>query len=108
MDTSREGSRLTVSIAHRTVFLVLALIFLATLSAKLTNVLIVIFLAILIATAMSRPITWFEKRGIPRSGGALLLFGIVVLIIAGIILLLIPAVKSELTVLRANLPKILR
>jgi predicted PurR-regulated permease PerM len=106
MDMREEKSQVTVTIAHRTIFLVVAVVLVAWLATRLTHVLIVVFLAILLATAIDRPTAWLQRKGVPRSLGALLCFAGVVAALIGVVLLLVPAIQAELEILRTNLPTI--
>jgi predicted PurR-regulated permease PerM len=94
----------TVTISRRTIFLVFAIVAAVWVALHLISVLIVVFSAILLATAIDQPVSWLQRRGVPRSAGVLLMYLMVVAIIAGVVALLIPLVTSEISTLQDELP----
>ncbi len=94
-----------VIIHRRTLLSILAAVTVIWLSIHLANVLIVVFAALLLATAVEQPTIWLERRHIPRPLGVLLLFGIALLILAGVAIVLVPVIQTELLTLEDRLPK---
>jgi predicted PurR-regulated permease PerM len=69
----------------------------------LSVVLLLIF-AIVVALLINAPVTWLEKRKIPRLWGSLMVFT-VILLVAGLLgWLIIPKIIEQLTLLIKNLP----
>lgn len=72
----------------------------------LSVVLLLIF-AIIVALLINAPVTWLEKRKVRRMWGALLVFGIILLVITLLSWLIIPKIMEQLKLLIANLPQYL-
>ena len=66
------------------------------------NVLLGLFLAIVIAAALDGPVTWMQKKGLPRIIGTLIIFIIGITIIAAIFYAILPVAISEFTNLFVN------
>lgn len=73
----------------------------------LKDVLIIFAFAIVIASAVSPFVTWFEMRGLPRVLGVLLLYLMVFSVIVIVSSLLIPSISSDLLQLTTVFPKII-
>ena len=86
---------LTVHVAPRTVFLVCAIIATVWLSFKLTDFLLVVFFAVLLATAIDQPVSWMAKKKIPRPLGVTVMFAALLGMIAIVVLALVPLVGAE-------------
>jgi predicted PurR-regulated permease PerM len=99
------ASGITVTISRRTIFLVLGLIAGVWLVLHLVELLIVLFAAVLLATSIDQPTGWLERRGLPRSVGALLLFLLLFLAFAGVVALLVPLLHAEFLSLQDDLPR---
>src|SRR4051794_26371310 len=72
--------------------------------APAMHIVVVLFMAILLATACSTAANRLEHHGIRRCATILLLYLLIVALLIGVVELLIPAIRSEIVVLRANLP----
>jgi predicted PurR-regulated permease PerM len=94
----------TVTISRRSILLVFAIIAVIWIALHLISVLIVMFSAILLATAIDQPVSWLERHSIPRSVGVLCMYLLVVAIVGGVIALLVPLVTSEISTLQNELP----
>ncbi len=70
----------------------------------LRDIIILLFLAMILAAAIGPWITSLSKRGIPRPLGMLIIYSGIVAIIVAVVLLLIPAVARETTSLAARFP----
>jgi predicted PurR-regulated permease PerM len=99
------ASGITVTISRRTILLVLGLIAGVWLVLHLVQLLIVLFAAVLLATSIDQPTGWLERRGLPRSVGALLLFLLLFLAFAGVAALLVPLLHAEFLSLQDDLPR---
>ncbi|HEU4793805.1 MAG TPA: AI-2E family transporter [Nitrolancea sp.] len=85
--------------------LTLALLWLAT---AFTTIVVVLFLAILLAVAVAPLATRLHRRGIPRGIAILLVYLAVVIVLIGAIALLIPLIVSEVNQLAVALPEYAR
>ena len=75
------AERQTIDISTASVFRALLVVFMFFLVYQLSSVLIVVLFAIVIASAVSPFVTWFEKRRVPRLIGVLLLYLMVVALV---------------------------
>lgn len=61
------------------------------------NVITGLLLAIIISTALDAPVTWLEKRGLPRILGTLALFLAAFIVVAAVVYAIVPLALSEFT-----------
>ncbi len=101
----RFPEALTVTISRRTILMIFAFVVGLWIALHLINVMIVVFSAILISAAIDQPASWFERRGLPRQAGVLIIYLLSVLVLAGIVLLLIPLVSAEVSTAQEEIPK---
>lgn len=97
----------SIEVGHRTIiFTVLFLVFLFALW-KLTNILLGIFIAYLLMTAINPLVSWLERIRIPRQISALvILLSIVLMLVSGIAALVPPVVEQTGSFL-TQLPQLL-
>ncbi|MCC6313544.1 MAG: AI-2E family transporter, partial [Thermomicrobiales bacterium] len=101
---SRRPERVTVEIASRTLLLLAAFAALVWFSFQLSNLLLILLFAVLLATAIDEPVSWLERRGIPRPFGILAHYIVLFALFVLVALVLIPLIGSEIRLLRAELP----
>jgi predicted PurR-regulated permease PerM len=68
------------------------------------SVVLLLILAIVLALIINAPVTWLEKRKIPRLWGALIVFVLIILGIGFLGWLIIPKIIEQLELLIKNLP----
>ena len=68
------------------------------------QVVFILFVAILIGTVIRPVITWLHQRGLPRIGGAILVFLMLLALLIGFVFLLFPIIIQEGTTIVAALP----
>lgn len=97
----------SIEVGHRTIiFTVLFLVFLFALW-KLANILLGIFIAYLLMTAITPLVSWLERIRIPRQFSALvILFSIVLMLVSGIAAL-VPPVVEQTGAFLTQLPQLL-
>ncbi len=66
------------------------------------EVLLGLFLAIVIAAALDGPVTWMQKKGLPRILGTLIIFICAITLIAALVYAVLPIAVSEFTNLFLN------
>ena len=99
-----ERPPLTVEIAPRTIVIAALVVATVWLLFRLTDFLMVLVFAILIATAIDQPVGWLRRRGLPRPLGIAALYGILLALLALVGVVLVPLVATEITALRGALP----
>jgi predicted PurR-regulated permease PerM len=100
------ADRTQVDISPSSVFRALLVVLSFVLLYLLSDVLIILLFAIVIASAVSPFVTWFEKRRIPRLVAVLVLYALVFGLIVLLSSLILPSVSAELSQLTSSLPKI--
>lgn len=100
-----QGQRtITVSISVRTIFLIIALVALTYLLFRIPHFWLLVLTAVVLATAMDKPVSAMQARGLPRGISILviyiLLIGLMVIAIAA----LAPIVAGDARALERELP----
>ena len=72
---------------------------------RFSNVLFVLFVAAVLATAIRPAVLWLEKRGIPQRLGTVLMFLIISGVTAGVVAVVAPLLISQGSTLAAELPQ---
>lgn len=72
----------------------------------LSDVLIILLFAIVIASAVAPFVAWFEQRGIPRVIGVLLLYVMVAALVVLLSTLIVPSITRDLTQLTSAVPRL--
>lgn len=70
-----------------------------------SNVLFVLFVAVVLATAIRPGVLWLERRGVPQWLGTLLMFALIALLTAGVLALIAPLLIAQVATLSAELPQ---
>lgn len=104
MNPEPRRDPVTVAISLRTVGLILAVAACIWLASLLTHVLLVVFAAILLATAVDQPTTWLRRHGVPRPIGVLAVYVTLLLAVLASGAALMPLVSAELLALQSELP----
>lgn len=92
-----------LEISWATLWRVFAMVALAVFVYLTFDILTGLFLAIVISAAIDAPVTWLEKRGLPRIIGTLGIFLIGITIIAAIVYAIVPLAISEFTSFLVNI-----
>ncbi len=83
---------------HRVILATLAVVAVVAgfyLIYRFSNVIFVLFVAIVLSTAMRPAVLWLERRHIPQWGGILSIYLVVALITAGVIAILVPLLIAQ-------------
>jgi predicted PurR-regulated permease PerM len=94
----------TVAFSSRTITVIATVVALLWLGSRLTDLLLVLSFAVVLAAAVDGPLAWLERRGVPRPIGVPAIFAVLALVLAGLVVALIPLVNDELVMLRDGLP----
>lgn len=97
-------SPFTVEIAGRTLAILLAAFLLAWVGSRLGNFLMIAVFAVLLATAIDEPVSWLQRRGVPRPLGIGLHYLALLAVLALVVVVLIPLVAAEGLLLRREIP----
>ncbi|PJE57890.1 MAG: hypothetical protein COU81_03805 [Candidatus Portnoybacteria bacterium CG10_big_fil_rev_8_21_14_0_10_36_7] len=97
----------TINISTSTIFRIVLVILLFVFLYLIKNILVLLFATLIIAAAMSRPVSWMQKHKIPRILGTIIAYIVVFLAFGLILYLLLPPLASETKSLSENLPTFL-
>jgi len=93
----------TTGIIFRTVLILVGILFL-----YLTlDILALLFIAVIIASAMNPAIDWMEKKRVPRTAGVLILYLLLILVIGAVIFFIGPSIASQANDFYQKLPQYL-
>lgn len=96
---------ITISISRRTILMVFAIIAIVWAAMHLVTVLVVVFSAIVLATAVDPPVSWMQAHRIPRAVGVLTIIAALVLMFVGVAVLIVPILGDELQALQSDIPR---
>lgn len=75
---------------------------------RFRDVLFILFVSIVISTAISPGVQWLQRRGIPRAAGVILIYLLVVLLLVGFFLLALPPIIQQGISIAASIPEYYR
>lgn len=84
----------------KVIFIILALLFLYL----IRDILIIIFIALVVASGVNPWVDWFQKRGLPRAIGILMIYLVLIAIFSLAIVLLIPPVTEQFRQIASDFP----
>lgn len=67
-------------------------------------VVFILFVAIVLGTAIRPAVNWLNRRGVPRSAGVILMYLVILSAIVGFVVLIFPLLASQLTQIALNVP----
>src|SRR5262249_20875527 len=91
-------------VSLRTIATVFAVVAVTWLALHLTTFLLVVFSAIVLATAIDPPATWLQRHGVPRPLGVFAVFALLALVIVVLAAVLVPLIGAEANALKDRLP----
>lgn len=101
----RQGERtITVSISVRTIFLIIALVALTYLFFRIPHFWLLVLTAVVLATAMDKPVSAMQARGLPRALSILLIYILLIGMMVIAIAALAPIVAGDARALERELP----
>ncbi len=94
---------ISTSTIFRTILILLGLVFLYL----IRDILMIVFVAIIIAAAINGPVSWLQKNKVPRILGVIFIFLLLFLLLALIISLVLPPLASQIKQLAIHFPEFL-
>jgi putative permease len=88
----------------KAIFLAAGVVVLLWFLWRITWVLLFFTLALVLALALSAPVTWLERRGVPRVAGTIGVFAILGVVLGLVAWLIVPPLVGEVTLLVEALP----
>lgn len=98
----------TIDIGTGTILRVAAFVFLLWLLYLVRNILAIIMLSIVIASAVDPAVNWFMRRRIPRLISVILTYVIAFIVIGGAFSLIVPPLFGEIASLTSDIPQFLK
>jgi predicted PurR-regulated permease PerM len=98
------NGEINLRLTNRGILLVLGMLGLVWVLGHATHIVVVLFLAILLAAAVSSVANGLARYHIKRAVAILLTYLLVLALLVGLGALLVPLIASEVTLLGANLP----
>lgn len=100
-----QGQRtITVSISVRTIFVIIALVALTYLLFRIPHFWLLVLTAVVLATAMDKPVSAMQARGLPRALSILLIYILLIGMMVIAIAALAPIVAGDARALERELP----
>jgi len=97
--------RTTINISSSTIFRILFVILLLIFLYAIKDILILLFFAIIIASAVDLPAKWLDKLKIPRVLSVLLIYLVCIGVLVGLLILFIPSLANEVKNFSIEFPK---
>ncbi len=94
----------TINISTATIIKLLIFFLAITFLYLIKEVLLIIFVALVLAAAFDPWVDWFQKRKIPRSLGILTIYIVLFAIVSSAFILIVPPISKEVAQLSQNFP----
>ena len=94
---------ISTSTIFRTVIILLGLVFLYL----IRDILLIVFVAVIIAAAINGPVSWFQRHKVPRLLGVVCIYLLLFLLIALIVTLVFPPLAAQIKQLAVHFPEIM-
>jgi predicted PurR-regulated permease PerM len=95
---------LTIEFSTRTIITVVALVIIAVLLVRIPHFWLIVLSAFVLATAIDKPVSALQARGVPRAFGILAVYIVLLLFFAGAVAALAPIVTTEVRTLQSQSP----
>ena len=105
---SAMNHEMTVRVSVRTVLLVLLIVGAFWLTLLLYRVLVLFFVAVLLAVAISGAVNRLEQWKVPRTISILVMYLLLIMLLVGMGFVLVPLVSQQIGLLRRQLPDLVR
>lgn len=104
--SSYHNNNITINISWQTFAFVLLAIAGIWVIIQISSILLLLFVAIIMATALEPTISSMVRKGVPRSVAILLVFLLILAIVVVTVALIVPAVSDQINTLSNNWPTI--
>ncbi|MBL7155184.1 MAG: AI-2E family transporter, partial [Candidatus Portnoybacteria bacterium] len=92
---------ISTSTILRVIFILLALVFLYL----IRDILIIVFVAVIIAAAINGPVSWLQKHKVPRLLGVIFIYLLLLLLLGLIVTLIFPPLAEQIKQLAVHFPE---
>jgi predicted PurR-regulated permease PerM len=94
----------TRQVVYSTLFVALVLVSFALLY-RFNGVVLILFIAIVLGTAMRPAVDWLSQHGFSRTGGVIFIYVLLFVLVIGLLVLTLPIVATQVTAILADVPK---
>ena len=94
---------ISTSTILRVLFILLALVFLYL----IRDILIIVFVAVIIAAAINGPVSWLQRYKVPRLLGVIFIYLLLLLLLALVVTLIFPPLAEQIKQLAAYFPELM-
>jgi predicted PurR-regulated permease PerM len=101
---ARSWGSITIQLGWSSVLLVIGLVLAAYLLLRIPHFWLIVLSALVLATAIDRPVAAMQARGVPRALGILLIYIVLIGFLAGAVLALTPVVTGDARALERQIP----
>jgi len=101
MDNNSRTINISTSTIFRVILILLGLGFLYL----IRDILIIVFVAVIIAAAINGPVSWLQRRKVPRILGVIFIYLLALLLLALIVTLIFPTLAEQIRELTNNFPE---
>ena len=101
MDNNSQTINISTSTIFRIILILLGLVFLYL----IRDILIIVFVAVIIAAAVNGPVSWLQRRKVPRILGVIFVYLLVLLLLALVVTLIFPTLAEQIKDLTNNFPE---
>ena len=102
-----KNAPIKIEISYKTVIFTEAFLAGLWLIVQIRDIIILVFISILLLSALLKPVEWLTKRKVPRLLSVILVYILLVVLVAFIIGIIVPPLISQTTDLISKLPQII-
>ncbi|MEK7653293.1 MAG: AI-2E family transporter [Patescibacteria group bacterium] len=99
-----EAKKITIDISSSTLMKILFVIMAVFFVFYIRNIVLIIFVSIILASAFDPWVDWLQKNKVPRSLSIFLIYLILILVLGGAVYLIIPPIVTEVNAISQDFP----
>ena len=96
----------TINISTSTIFRVILILLGLVFLFVIRDIVLILFISIIIAAAVNEPVSWMQRKRVPRLLGVVFLYLLLFLILAGLTTLILPPLAQQVRDLGGNFPEL--
>jgi len=100
MNNNTQTINISTSTIFRVILILLGLVFLYL----IRDILAIVFVAVIIAAAVNGPVSWLQRRKVPRIFGVIFIYLLVLLLLALVVTLIFPTLAEQIKELTNHFP----
>lgn len=96
-----------VEVSHKTILFTLGVLALAWFIIQVIEIILLLFVSLILVSALHSPVRWLAKKGVPRPLAILFFYLLIVTVFGGGVALLVPPLVGQTKILLESLPVLL-